>query len=177
MQLKFELFDDFILLSAVQPNNPKALRIATASLKNVVKLWHYSAAIEPDAPTLTPLAELTGHDKQIGNLVWSPDGRYLLSTCDFALLWEITEPPSNNKFKKYPPEVGEIHTAVWSPDSTRFMLGYFNDILAMHNITDGTIVKKKNSNTQQEQSAGTLWTVMSPFCHLTTISTSEKFPN
>ena len=143
MQIKFELFSDPVLTLAVQPTRSATLKFVTVSFLNQIKLWSYSPSTDTSPARIIALAEFGLHEKQVGNVIWSPDGKYLLTTCDFAVLWEIVEPRYNNKYQKYSSELLEIYSAAWSPDSTRFILGYQNDILSLHNITDGSSVKQK----------------------------------
>ena len=130
MQIKYELFSDPILSVSVQPSINAAPKIATLSVRNAIKVWNTPIDSE------SCIADLKDHERQVGNVLWSPDGKLLLTTCDFAILW-VVEGDFCKKKEKFPGDSGEILAAAWSPDSTRFITSFYNEIMAVHNIATG----------------------------------------
>lgn len=85
MRIKFQLFESKISLLAIQPTEGVDCKIATSADINKPIIWQ--ANFSTDDIKIEKVQELSGHNFNTKVISWSPDGHYLVTCCDYPLLW------------------------------------------------------------------------------------------
>lgn len=114
--------------------SPDGGRLASLATDRTVQFWN--------ATTGNPLQSF--HDPALEGIVWSPDGRYILSsltasvTKDTSLrVWDVA---TGRKLLTYSGHSSNVYEAQWSPDSTRIVSVGQREVLVWNASTGHTIL-------------------------------------
>jgi len=132
MRVKFHLLPHKVSKLAIQPTTKTKTKLVT-SADTLLKpqLWSVDFA-QPDLE-ITQLSELAGHDLNVKVISWSPKGNYLITACDFPILW-VDAGDNLKSMGRLHHEASEIHAAEFSPDEKRVVLAAQNNLLYMYEI-------------------------------------------
>jgi len=97
-----------------------------------------------DFPTGKLVARLKGHTNAVLSLAFSPDGRFLVSSCKVAILWEVE---SKQRLHTLRGHTNVINTVAFTPDSKRIVTGSFDHTLRLWQVQDGGLIATLKGHT------------------------------
>jgi len=139
MRIKFHLLTQKVSQLAIQPSSNSKTKLVTTADIAKPQLWQVD--FSKDDPEINHIVELSGHNYNVKVLSWSPKGTYLITACDYPILWRDHGHTVTNA-GKLPQEESEIHSVKWSPDEKRVIIGTQANYLFFHNIEQRQQLKK-----------------------------------
>ena len=140
MRVKFHLLPQKVSKLAIQPtSNAKAKLVTSADTLLKPQLWIVDFAT-PDLE-ITQVSELAGHDLNVKVISWSSKGNFLITACDYPILW-VDAGDNVKSMGKLHHEGSEIHAVEFSPDEKRAVIATQNNLIFLYEVETKTQLKR-----------------------------------
>jgi len=139
MRVKFHLLPQKVSKLAIQPSAGPITKLVTSA--DILKPQLWTVDFSQPEPVITHVNELQGHTMNVKILSWSPKGKYLITACDFPILW-VDAGPIMKSLERFHHEPSEIHAVEWSPDEKRAIIGTQTNLLYLYEVETKTQLKR-----------------------------------
>jgi len=139
MRVKFHLLPQKVSKLAIQPSSATLVKLVTSA--DILKPQLWTVDFTQPEPVITHVNELQGHTMNVKILSWSPKGKYLITACDFPILW-MDVGPVMKSLERFHHEPSEIHAVEWSPDEKRCIIGTQTNLLYLYEVETKTQLKR-----------------------------------
>ena len=102
---------------------------------------------KPTLPTVAkPLLLFEQHQQPVQSVVWSPDGKMLVSGADDAqlLIWDMSGTVHISARQAAP-----VHTVAWSPDGQQIVAGAANQVTFLNALNGAVLARSTHRHTAQ----------------------------
>jgi len=126
---------------AVYPAAVRALAVSPDGTQIALALDGRNELLVLETSTGENIHTLTGHNGQVNDVVFSPDGTQILSASDDTtmILWDATTGDALNTFEGH---MAAVHTALFTPDGQTILSRSDDFSVRIWNVEDGAVIRE-----------------------------------